>query len=179
MLDVLRTVHGDKRVPNKSCNERAAPDTIEIDRNDRSVLLEANVSGDGHYLYSNGGCMSFSDDFGKCVENNLPSELIDLLTDPEIALNFVYELIGGASVEEALVAVGIGAEAAAAAAAAVATAGIAVAVIVSTVLSACVASAASSTIWDAIQSLGSSVWDVLKNPLADAGYSAPSSTAAA
>src|SRR5450631_409022 len=111
--------------------------------------------------------MSFGDDFGKCVQNNLPSELIDLLSDPETALKFVYELIGGASVEEALVAVGIGVEAAAAAAAAVAAAGIAVAVIVSTVLSGCVAAATASSIWDAIQSLGGSVWDVLKSPLAD------------
>ncbi|MBZ5681017.1 MAG: hypothetical protein LAO24_13010 [Acidobacteriia bacterium] len=123
--------------------------------------------------------MGFTDDFGRCVESKLPSELIDLLTDPEIALNFVYELIGGATVEEALVAVGIGAEAAAAAAAAVATAGIAVAVIVSAVLSGCVASTAADAIWDAIKSLGGSVWDVLRAPLADAGYSAPSDTAAA
>jgi hypothetical protein len=123
--------------------------------------------------------MSFSDDFGRCVENSLPSELVDLLTDPEIALKFAAELIGGAGVEEALVAVGVGVEAAAAAAAAVAAAGIAVAAIVAAVLSGCVAAATASSIWDAIQSLGGSVWDVLKSPLADAGFSAPSDAAAA
>ena len=125
--------------------------------------------------------MGFSDDFAQCVKDNLPSALIDALQGLSLdkVLEFASELVEGASVEEALVAIGVGAEAAAAAGAAVIAAGIATAAVAAAVLSGCVASAGADTIWDALKSLGSSVWDVLKSPLADAGYTAPADTAVA
>ncbi len=125
--------------------------------------------------------MGFSDDFAQCVKDNLPSALIDALQGLSLdkVLEFASELVEGASVEEALLAIGVGAEAAAAAAAAVVAAGIATAAIASAVLSGCVLSAGATTVWDTIKSLGSSVWDVLKSPLADAGYPAPADTAVA
>jgi hypothetical protein len=125
--------------------------------------------------------MSFSDDFTQCVKDNLPSALIDALQGLSLdkILSFAAELVEGASVEEALLAIGVGAEVAAAAAAAVVAAGIATAAIAAAVLSGCVLAAGTKTVWDTIKSLGSSIYDVLTSPLADAGYPAPADTAVA
>lgn len=125
--------------------------------------------------------MSFGDDFGQCVKDNLPEELVDVMKDLtlEKVVELAYKLAGGASVEETLIAVGVGAEAAAAAAAAVAGAGIAIAVIVSAIISGCVVSATAQSMWDAMQSAGSSVFDTLKDYLTAAGYTPPADAAAA
>jgi hypothetical protein len=125
--------------------------------------------------------MGFSDELAQCVQDNLPSALVDVLKGLSLdkVLQFASELVEGASVEEALLAIGVGAEAAAAAGAAVIAAGIAAAAVAAAVLSGCVAAAGVESVWDTIKSLGSSVWDVLKSPLADAGYPAPADSAVA
>lgn len=64
--------------------------------------------------------MGFTDDFSDCMNGKtLPPELANALPSPKAALAFAAQLVKGATVEEALIAVGVGAEAAAAVAAVV------------------------------------------------------------
>ena len=126
--------------------------------------------------------MGFFDDFSSCITGkNLPPALVNLLPDAKTALAFAAKLIKGATVEEALIAIGVGAEAAAAAADIVAA--ITVGAIIGAVLG-CAASAAlassdaASDMSGALASLDSSDAAALQGPLADAGFT-PADTAAA
>jgi len=122
--------------------------------------------------------MGFSDDFTSCITGKtLPPDLANLLPDPKTALAFASQLVKGATVEEALVAVGVGAAAAAAVAEIVAA--VAVGVIIGAVVGCALAAVGGSVGLGAVlASMDSSDTDVLQGVLADAGFN-PSNVAAA
>jgi len=121
-------------------------------------------------------CMSFTDDFTACITGKtLPPELARLIPDPQTAMAFASKLIKGASVEEALIAIGVGAELAADVAAAVAA--FTVGVIVGAVVG-CAVNAASGSLGGVLAQMDSSDQEALQGPLADAGF-VQSDTAAA
>ena len=120
--------------------------------------------------------MSFVDDFTDCITGKtLPPELGRLIPSPATALAFASKLIKGATVEEALLAIGVGAEVAADVAAAVAA--FTVGVIVGAVLG-CAVNAGSGSLGTALAAMDPSDQSALEAPLADAGFSS-SDTAAA
>ncbi|MBZ5681018.1 MAG: hypothetical protein LAO24_13015 [Acidobacteriia bacterium] len=122
--------------------------------------------------------MGFTDDFSDCMNGKtLPPELANALPSPKAALAFAAQLVKGATVEEALIAVGVGAEAAAAVAAVVVA--VAVGVIIGAVVGcALVAAGGSVGLGSILASMDSSDTDVLQGALADAGFN-PSDVAAA
>jgi len=95
------------------------------------------------------------------------------MPEPKVALAFAAKLIRGATVEEALLAIGVGAEVAAEVAAAVSA--FTVGVIIGAVLG-CAGVAASGSLGTAVAQLDPSDQSALEGPLADAGF--PSSAAA-
>jgi len=113
--------------------------------------------------------MGFADDFTNCITGkNLPPQLATLMPDPKTALAFASQLIKGATVEEALLAIGVGAEIAAEVAAAVAA--LTVGFIVGAVVG-CAVNAASGTLGALIAEMDPSDKSALQEPLADAGFS--------
>ena len=120
--------------------------------------------------------MGFTDDFTDCITGkNLPPDLANLLPDAKTALAFASKLVQGATVEEALVAIGVGAEAAAAVAEIVAA--ITVGIIIGAVVG-CVVNAAAGSLGGILASMDSSDTSALQGALADAGFTG-SDTAAA
>jgi len=120
--------------------------------------------------------MGFTDDFTGCITGKtLPPQLASLMPDPKTALAFASQLVKGATVEEALLAIGVGAEVAAEVAAAVAafTVGFIIGAVVG-----CAVNAASGSLGAVVAQLDATDQSALQQPLADAGFST-SDTAAA
>ena len=119
--------------------------------------------------------MGFTDDFTDCITGkNLPPELANALPDGKTALAFASKLIKGATVEEALIAIGVGAEAAAAVAEVVAA--IAVGAIIGAVVG-CAVNAAAGSLGGILASMDGSDTDALQGALADAGFTADTAAA--
>ena len=123
--------------------------------------------------------MGFTDNFVNCITGKtLPPELARLLPSPTTALSFAAKLVKGATVEEALLAIGVGAPVAAEVAELVAD--LAVAVIVAAVV-ACAGSAIkaeSGSLGTALAQMDSSEQEALQSPLADAGFTDADTAAA-
>lgn len=120
--------------------------------------------------------MGFTDDFTACITGKtLPPELASLIPEPKVALVFALKLVRGATVEEALLAIGVGAEVAAEVAAAVAA--FTVGFIIGAVLG-CANNAASGSLGTAVAQLDPSDQSALEGPLADAGFTTDGTAAA-
>ena len=120
--------------------------------------------------------MGFMDDFTDCITGkNLPPDLANSLPDAKTALSFASKLIQGATVVDALVAIGIGTEVAEAIAEAVAA--ITVGAIIGAVVG-CAVNAAGSSLPNILLSMDGSDTSALQGALADAGFNASDSAAA-
>ena len=119
--------------------------------------------------------LGFTDDFTACITGKtLPPELAQLLPSPQTALAFASKLIKGATVEEALLAIGVGAEVAAEVAAGVAA--FTVGVIIGAVLGCAIN--ASGSIGSVLAQMDPSDQSALQGPLADAGFTQSDSAVA-
>ena len=120
--------------------------------------------------------MGFTDDFTACITGKtLPPELASLIPEPKVALAFALKLVRGATVEEALLAIGVGAEVAADVAAA--GAAFTVGFIIGAVLG-CAKNAASASFETEVAQLDPSDQSALEGPLADAGFTMGDTAAA-
>jgi len=120
--------------------------------------------------------MGFTDDFTDCITGkNLPPDLANLLPDAKTALSFASQLVKGATVADALIAIGVGSDAAAAVAEIVAA--ITVGAIIGAVVG-CAVNAAAGSLGGILASMDSSDTAALQGALADAGFN-PSDVAAA
>ncbi len=120
--------------------------------------------------------MGFTDDFTDCITGkNLPADLANLLPDAKTALAFASQLVKGATVADALIAVGVAAETAAAVGEIVAA--VTVGAIIGAVVG-CAVNAAAGSLSEVLASMDSSDTQALQGALADAGFNPGDSAAA-